>query len=517
MSTVKPLVVTPLPNPNEGLTSFILRTSEMNGYTTPVQMLRHAGMNENQMRSVWPPIEKLALLYARSPKDFICMGYSTDSDNQRRKNWRLLNHVIPAIYMNVKSSKICPECVSELGHIEAFWDLRHAIACPVHKKYAIKKCPSCHQHIKWLRQGLLLCRCGYDLSELRGEPLRDEAILNMLALLKAKLHDNLQGNQQLIDCEFPISDIESISFSTLICIVGRLGLSRKRNRYDGLPEGVTDEMYSLANAYKVFQGWPFGLYDYLENMPSEKNMSESFNLQSQFSPFFIKMFKTGLPRSETAFIRKAFVSFGNERWKKQGFIDIRLANSANESRHVVGISGLAKYLGVMPPTVMSYVRKGLIKGQLLTSGKRTRRIFDLTKDVPFKPAEGRYYKQREAAQFLGLPVKLLCDLRRKGIYKVVRLGWGIDGYSELDLIEFRTRLLMTAHEEVNFDTEIHITLGEVLRKKRLGHLAATEIISDLLKSTFIPCGSLGSQIRDIFLTRVEFEKRLTYLEIRDRK
>lgn len=511
MNTCKSLLVTPFPMANESLAGLILRTTERNGYASPNQMLRIGRMTENEIRSVWPPFEKLAKLYARSPEDFAGLGYTPEIEISRGKSWRLLNHVVPALYMGVKCSKICPECILEHGYVEAYWDLRHAIACPVHKRKAVTHCPSCKTTIKWQRPGLLECKCGQDLTDLRGEPFEDKSILDTLSLIKAKLNGDIASRQCLVDRGFPISDIESISLSTLLGIVGRFGLRHKRNRYGGLPEGYTDEMYALSDACKVLERWPHGLYDYLENLPSERKIAGSFNLQRQFHSFYTSMFKSGLPSNETAFLKKAFVSFGNERWKKKAFIDIRLANSANESRNVVGIAGLAKYLRVMPPTVMSYVKKGLIQGQTLTSGKRTRRIFDLSKDVPFKPAEGRYYKSREAALFLGISHNLLRTLRQTGLYKVVRLGWGIDGYSELDLIEFRDRLLKAVGQDCTFNATAHITLGQIFRKKRLTMGLSVRLISELLDGTLNPCGQIGSQIKDIFLLKTDLEMSIAML------
>lgn len=511
MNPFQSLLVTPLPMPNESISGLILRTSEMNGYPSPSQMLRIGGMTENEIRSVCPPSEKLSKLFARTPDDFAGLNYVPRDGKQRSKSWRLLNHVVPAIYMGVKSSKICPECILEKGHSEGFWDLKHAIACPDHKRNAVIECPSCRKEIKWQRPGLLECKCGFDLSATRGEICEDQNILDVLTLVKAKLEGTRVEHQVLRDRGFPLKEIEAISFSTLIGIIGRLGFRYKRNRFGAVPNGYSDEMYCLSEACKLLERWPHGFYDYLENMPSEKKKTESYNLQKQFHSFFISMFKSGLPQKETAFLKKAFVTFGNERWQKQGFIDIRLANSANESRTVVGISGLAEYLGVMPPTVMNYVKKGLIKGQVLTCGKRTRRIFDLTKDVPFKPAEGRYYKQREAALFLGLPVNILRDLRRKGIYKVVRLGWGIDGYSELDLIEFRTQLLKTVSQEQEFAPSKHIELGKVFRKKGIPRSGKFQIISGLVDGSIVPSGTLGPDIKHIFLDRMEVDQWLTVL------
>jgi hypothetical protein len=514
MKTIKPLLVTPSAMPGESLAGLILRTSERNGFTSPNEILKMIGTTEAEVRSVRPPYQKLSQLFARPVTEFSAMGYSARIPAKRRKQWRIGQHSVSTRYLSTTSAKICPECILELGYVESFWELRHAIACPKHQRKAITHCPACKVTLKWVRPGMLKCRCGQDLSEAKGDMVGDHDLLNMMALIKAKIDGHKLDQVALVNRGFPLRQLNSISLETLLGIVHRFGLKMMLNRGTQLPPGQTDETFALKEAAKVFDQWPNGFFDYLESIPDTKKKVESFNLQRQFHSFIYTLFKTGLPESEISFLKKAFVAFGNQRWKTKGFIDIRLVNSAEENRTVVGISGLAKYLNVQPPTVMSYVRKGLIKGEKLTTGKLTRRIFDLEKDVPFKPAEGRYYKIREAALFLGISLNLLRELKQKDIYRIVRLGWGIGGYSELDLIDFRNRLLQAVHKHGAFDPVIHIKLGKILNKKRLDVSFTAEIIGELLEGTLQPQGQDGAHFRDIILLRSDIDSRLALAKYR---
>jgi hypothetical protein len=435
------------------------------------------------------------------------MGFTSTSESRRKKEFLILEHVVPSLYASIKSSKICPECILKHGHIDGFWDLRHAVACPEHRRMAITSCPSCGDTIKWHRRGLLQCKCGQDLSDLRGELITDDAVLDILELIKTKLHGTMKGNQRLIDRGFPLSDLENISFSTLISIVGRFSQRKKKSHRYSIPEGLSDEMHALQDASIALAHWPNGLYDYLENLPVERRNISSLNIQAQFHQFYNSMFKSGLPDNETAFLRKAFVSFGNERWQKDGFIDIRLANRAEEVRHIVGIEGLAAHLNVKTPTIRKYIKKGLITGVSLNNGKRSRGIFDL-RDLPFKRSEGKYHKQREAAQFLGMPIKLLRTLRNSGAYKFTRLAWGLDGYSELDLIEFRESLVSKAQKIGHYDNDKLMPLSKISRKKLCGRELATKIIASILDGLIVPVGRTGDEIFDIVVDFSEVNARL---------
>lgn len=504
---IQPLVVTPLPMPGESLMGLILRTSEVNGYESPSMILRYAGLSENEIRSVRPPLDKLSQLYARKLVEFSPVAGSTLVKNKTgRRQWQVMNHLIPSSCINIKSAKICPECILENHHVDGFWDLKHAMVCPAHKRAVISVCPKCNKQLSWHRQGLLTCSCGHDLSELRGSLIEDNSILNIMELIKGKLQGNILHNSRLIDAGFPLEELNNISLSTLLRIINRFEQGSKRKTIFNVQHGVPPELNALKIASGFLGRWPHGLYDYLENLPKDTrhaNKATSFNLHSQFHRFYGSFFRSGFPENEIAFLRKAFVSFGNERWQKNGFIDIRVSNRVETSRNIVGISGLAKYLGVMPPTAIKYVKDGLIKGEPLTSGSRTRKIFDLTKDVPFKPCKGARYNLRDAAKFLCISVKLLQLLKKEKIYKMVHLAYGLDGYCEVDLIEFRDQIVNLAPLFDGSDLDEHIYMNSIMRKKKCGAEVYAAILSAVINKQITPVGRTGNEIGDLMFNKAE--------------
>lgn len=156
----------------------------------------------------------------------------------------------------------------------------------------------------------------------------------------------------------------------------------------------------------------------------------------------------------------------------------------------------------MPPTAIKYVKDGLIKGKPLTSGSRTRLIFDLTKDVPFKPCKGIYYIARDAAKFLGLHVKLLQMLKKENIYKMTHLAYGLDGFCEVDLIEFRNKVVNMVKLVANANAEHHISMKSIMRKKCSADVFAS-IISAVLNKKITPVGRTGNEIGDILFNKAE--------------
>ena len=499
---IQPLVVTPRPKQGESYMGFILRTSEMNRYTTPTHILNYAGMSNNEVRSVRPPLEKLAKLYGRDVEEFSSINYGKDKNTNYDKVWKVQGVLVPSMYLNIKAAKICPECIIEKGYIESYWDLKHAFVCPIHKRKAITVCPNCGKDLNWFRKGLMTCRCGQELSKLRGEYVEDVNELAMFDLIRSKLQGFKFNKIILEESGFPTKELSEIKLSTLLGIIYKLKPGRKRKTNFNVPIGVSEDENAIKLASGILSRWPEGFYDYLESLHKEKAVIVGTTLQKQFHQFFNSFFKNGLPENEMKFFKKAFVGFGNERWKTNGYIDTRTIKSVDANSNIVGIKGLAEALGIMPPTAMKYVKQGLIKGRMVNTAKGKREIFDLTK-IPFKRSKGKYYKTREASKFIGIPESLLAMLKKQKIYTLKHLAYGLDGYSEIDLIDFRDSLLIKAHKLIHFEESKHITLKKIMLKKPLGNMVKSKFIESVLNKSILPIGNVGSNVGDIIFKRNE--------------
>jgi hypothetical protein len=123
--------------------------------------------------------------------------------------------------------------------------------------------------------------------------------------------------------------------------------------------------------------------------------------------------------------------------------------------------------------------------------------------LPFKKSEGSYYKTNDASKFLGIPESLLGFLKTEKSYTLKRLAFGLDGYSELDLIEFRDGLLNKASNFIEFDSANHITMKKIVLKRPLGTEAKGEFIKSVLSNTILPIGHIGRAIGDLVFDRNE--------------
>ena len=498
MNVIKPLVITPQPIPNESLMGLILRTSEANGYLNPNYILRYAGLSESEIRSIRPPLEKIAPLYGKKSTD-LAIVYSDPGITIKRKKWGISNHEIPALYANVKSASICPECILDNGFIENLIEIKFVNICTKHQRVLIDTCPGCNNQLRWQRIGLLKFSCGQDLSNLRGDMVEDPALISITELIQWKLSNHQHDEQRLINAGYPLTELRKISLSTLLGIIERLQTKRQRKTNFPQPYGEGSKLNVLKIASNMLGNWPHGFYDLLENLSPDNRHIASRNLQAQYRYIYNSFFKSGLPAEEMKFIRKAFVTFANERLGEDVYIDARLAKHADTNRRYVGIYGLAKHLNVRLPTIRNYVKKGILKPEVRESMGKTRKVFDLH-NLPFMASEGNYFRQREAAKYIQIHERILSALKRSGVYKTKRLGWGVEGYSELDLVEFKESLVDKAPTLLEVKATEQLSLGKLFRIK-LHLISSVKIVEEILLGNLLPLGRTGNEISDIVLTR----------------
>ena len=495
---IQPLVVTPHHYQGESLKGFILRTSELNGYHTPSIMLSTAGMTSGEMNMNVPPLEKLIPLYGRPAQEFKSLGYDQPWPIQNIYKNPILHHQVPSLYISGKQPKICPECILEKGYIEAFWDLKYAVACPIHSKAPIQECPECKDSLHWFRPGQLKCRCGCDLSLHRGVPISDLTTLGLLGLLRSKLQDDPLDYLLLKErLGFPIEHLDTMNFTTLLGLIGRLeGREINSNYYDEPQRKNLPVKHILSRAAKALSHWPSGFYAYLKHLDAEGLTKPAFGLRMQFESFYQSFFKSGLPVQEVAFVKEAFVSFGNDVWKK-AYVDKKLNSDASQNGQLVGIYGLAKKLNVMTTTARHLVEGGNIPHVTLTMNGVSRQLFDLSQKLPFELTIGKTYALRNAAAWLGLPVSVLKVLREQGIFEVRHLANPIHAYHERDLEVFRDKLLDCVPRIKAIESNDLITLERCMLMKTGHDVIKASIVAALIQKKLRPIGMINENIGSI--------------------
>lgn len=498
LGVVQPLVITPSPYKGESLPGFILRTAELNGYDSPNQMLNYAGLDENEMRSARPSLEKLAPLFGKTIDEFLAFKLDRLSKSKGRYV-EVMGHDIFSIFTSCKSSRLCLECIRESGYVEGFFELKYAVACPKHRIKTIKNCSVCIKPLKWHRLGLTRCDCGAKLNRSLQDVIEDSAVIALLDVLYCKLMSTPLNQESMTACGFPSKALEQMSVQTLLSIIYRFGLFNSKNN----AEDTDHEMRAIETTAKVFTNWPNQFHEYLDKIHGPNVNFELIGLRAQFRSFYESFFKNIEYSHEMVFMREAFISFGQKYWKKAS---IHPKFNPNKTPSLVGINSLSESIDIHHKTIRMLVSKGLIK----TTNQhhhRTRLLFDEADQLQFEFAQGKSLSIRNAAQKLHLPVEILRAYREKGFYQARHLATPIALFHERDVEKMLEDLIKNCQQYKISDNIKFITLEQVMRMKFTAEIKAI-FISEVVKRQIVPLGIQDGKPSGLVFDKLMVTKQL---------
>jgi len=395
------LVRTPQPHPTESLTGYVLRVAEENGYDSPWAIFRMAGVEQHEMKGAGLSPAKLAPLVGLPPEGLDHLAYhAIDETGQReyRLLGRGLGRCLSIEPLRLTRPALCPHCVAEFGFIDAFFDLRLAVACPRHRCMLVTECPTCREPLTWFRRGLLQCKCGASLASAVTPPAKAE-VASLMAILWATLH-NVPLSTCDVDGTLPAEYLRSLSFRSLVAKLPALA-DFNRPKANGNPVLIVEGMVeALAN-------WPRGLHTLLEALGREAP-AKTASLRKRHERFYQCFFKSPRYKAEFDWMRQEFIRYGLDH-ASDAIVDDRLLRGEEVQRRYVSKSELARQLGVSPVTLRRWAEKGKIELSAAKAGKLTRYVGD-SHAAQFQLEDddkGRVLSPREAAASLGLPVSVL--------------------------------------------------------------------------------------------------------------
>jgi len=498
---VQPLVITPSPFHGECLPGFILRAAELNGYDSPFKILNYAGMDENEMRSARPSLEKLAPLFGKSIEEFL--AFKLDRLSQSKGRYvEIMGHSIFSIFTSCKNPRVCLQCIQERGFVEGFYELKYAVACPKHHIKTITSCHKCSKTLKWHRFGLTRCNCGAELKHGTQDSITDPAVIALLNVLYSKLMNAPLDHVGITACGFPIKAIEQLSVQTLLSIIYRFGLfSRKANESD-----TDSEMRAISTTAKVLTDWPNKFHEYLEDIHGPNVNFDFIGLRAQFRSFYESFFKNIEIGQEMSFMREAFVSFGQKHWKKAR-IHPKLVQ--NNTMTLVGINALSARINIHPSTIKKLVTRGLVK---TTNGhsKSSRLLFDEADQLKFEFAQGKSLSIKNAARNLDLPVEILKAYRASGYYQARYLAAPVALFNERDVEQLFKDLIKNCELYTGIDDTEFITLAQIMRMKFTAEIKAM-FISEVVQRKIVPLGLIDMKPSGLLFNKMEVNKYLYIL------
>ncbi len=501
------LVRTPHPEPTESPFGYVLRLAEANGYPSPRVVLDYAEFERQGTPSSTLPLTKLASVTGLSETELETIAIVA-RDGEGRTRFKILGHDLgqhhSGLPLNLRHPVICPACVAEQGYIDAFWDLEQAVACPIHGCKALSRCPACGEPLSWFRAGLLTCGCEADLSTAHAEAASPE-VLPLMAAVHAKLHGEPLRDLPN-DIGLPHAELDSISLRSMLGILSTLARFSLESK--GQPIEV-DRYAAVCEAAECLARFPTGFHQMLRSLGRRYKAASSgaVGLRKQFEPFYAAMFKQSAFRKDAAFLRNAFVAFGQAEWG-QAAVDPKLLKGMRANAQSAGfltLNQLAREKGIRPITLKPWAERGLIAIHSIKSANHVRHIVnEHTLDFG-KQAPGRTMRERKAAAFIGLPVSVLHGLRESGHYAVTHMPKHKHGYHEADLAAFREKLLERACGKKSDGAAGEVvSLGHVMRQMNfLQRDGKASFLAAFLEGRIDAIGTKGRDIAAIQFRRAD--------------
>jgi len=476
MST-KFLVRHPAPYGTESLTGYVLRLSEKNGYASPWNVYRLAGMRQNEMRTTGIKVDKLAAIARLSTSQLSDIAFARSPNHQR--GCRLLGHALVPTDLNMANPKICPQCVAEKGFIEAHWHLDLMSACPIHQRVALSTCPKCDNRLSWFRSGLLECKCGANLLE--GEPHSiSQAEASLLDVIRRRVLALPPSEENPV--ALPQDQLSAMNLRSLLAVVRTLG--RHRMIANGNP-AVTNKERIASEASRVLRNWPKNFIDLFTDLGRALPANPASGVGKQFASIYTSLFKSEAiePREQTDFLKVAFLDFAMNHWGR-GFVDHKLVKQlgATIPKRYLTQTEFAAQIGVGQSTAVRLLKNQKASSKRIKCGKSERILVDTSQPAIPRTSPGRIFRNREAARLVGLPVSVLQALKREGLFEVNHLLPTRAGFHELDIEVFTQKLLVLSFCHDSSSRVAHECIA--LRAVMQGRHDSLEIKINILRAVF---------------------------------
>lgn len=447
------LLCRPDPKTFESWRGYILRLAEANRIS-PRVMLSRTEIEEKNLRTTFPGMQYVCELSGKTA-GMLSEIYPIPLP---KGYYRFLGHEIPKDYLRVNSPALCSDCIKASGYIHARWDVSTLTSCHIHGRKLLTHCPSCQSKITWYRQGLLICRCGYDFSLCQGEAARQDE-LNYAACLTAVIERSANKTAfQASPIPKQFFKMELRSFLGIVNTLGNKSLNndgvyQKRARF-GSP-------IAIDAGIKVLHNWESEFQKIMQDSEQKTVMSVRKSNQGLYSSLFKKRYL----EKDIEFIKLCFAKISLKINDKR-LIDRRLKKSfpiEDQQLKYLGINDAARALGKMPSTIRALIRKGEVSYiKQSYPGGYTKYLVDMHSIERKLPNSKGELGMRQAAAYVGLPVSVMKYLRSNNHFEckhqvILSKSWAIP-----DLDNFIQRLfglgqgncLSNCHDPVELKSSI---------------------------------------------------------------
>jgi hypothetical protein len=429
---------------------YVLRLTERNGYVSPFSLFGLAGISRPEAFNVQLSKEKLLAVLGTNGK--YLKTYSTLGSTDYSQV-ELCGHSLAAFQLDLTQSKVCPDCVHELGYLPAWSELAVVDGCPTHNRKLLTSCPKCESKLGWYRAGLLACKCGYDLTDTPSDTLLPEH-----ATLLSYIVSRFTGAHVTDCCGMPALEIGALSLQGLLSFLQNLALS------GAAPDQCKGNSIASKASY-LLGNWPGNLTDAIRKVGQG-------SVAARGTMTYRKLTAGVSAVGDMAILRNS-----------PGLLSVATLLQSLEKNEP------AKAEGRFERTVVSRAQ--------------TPDVATAAGDTASEVAS-RNHSARESAKLIGIPVSALVYLRKVRHYEVKNKSSRIATFHRSDALDLKNRLLALGRTAASpSNTGATVSLSKVLNRKFKFINGKGELIAAMLEGTLSTYGRQGPEVGDLLLGQDE--------------
>ena len=356
---------------DESPRSYLIRLSEANGYPNSQPLIQLLGeVPQYVVTSGWDygSLKSVLGSAAALPEGF---GYRR-SGMQVRECAQLMGHQIHTRHLGLKKSRICVQCVKELGYVPIASDLKAFLACQKHGLMLLKTCPSCDSRIQFRRPGLLVCTCGANLGEAEQE-VAPVSLTAMSEILDAILRRTSENVVLAYELGMPVEQLLKLDLGVLLkVIVGMASAIKSMSEWLGVRRHFSQLVEAIPDAATALTQWPHrfhGLCKAWQERPDKHYVDNGF--RDNFNWLFTRLHKNLKERrSQTTFLIEAAMEYASRGFDDRPIVLRRQEMkgwNASTARYGTATTA-AKMLGVNEGTVSRWATQGSLPAKRCGNG-----------------------------------------------------------------------------------------------------------------------------------------------------
>ena len=442
------LVLTPKPHPTECISGYLYQLSKANRYDRPSWIIEpyRKGYHADDYRRITPTVMQEIANLPSDEAQRVCVRPDRTGD---RTTLRLVGTELHASHVDMRSFRICPDCVAQDDRHEAFWHLRLVEWCPIHQVRLLTHCWNCGHQLRWNRPGIGRCNCGADLTEQRSSERCDDRLSGLLLVLRRALYGSEYAGEAIPQEMSHLLHMDLYRLmrtaEVLSEVLGGLQGRDEARTLHSEPSASREEKASLLGVAKILSPWPEAFREFL-HARYDKKLTEDGSRMAFRDEFSWAHYSLGKHLKEhagqLAFLREEVAHFGAAYWTQEkisrGGSDLGLSQ---ESFRWCSVPEAAELLGIDRRTLLKRIHEGVVPVR-----ESPIRLTNRNFQVDLKWARSQPYsayseiKIRSAAGMLGLSPGVLSVLQERRVYQPAILTKRNGTFAIEDLQKFKMKL-----------------------------------------------------------------------------